>query len=330
VLRKDRTVAIENVSPQDPPLGDRGVITLAFGKRKYLDMATNLARSIKLNWPGTMTAIVTDSSDPRLAAVFDHVLRLKPEYGDGLKQKLSLQHYTPFRRTLYLDSDCLVVRPMPDVWETFQGRPLAVVGDNVESGEWFGADLSEVRRNLNIDQSIPKFNSGLVYWETSCAAGAVFDDAISLASQYAILGFKSFRQGLPEADEPLLALAMGLHGLKAMDDSGSIMRTMLELEGPLRVDSLQGISSFVKAGQWVSPAVVHFCGPHAIGPVYRREAFKLWMASNVLSRRRGRRGIACVVNTLAAPFVLFDRGATWKLLRALRATYMRFRAERAT
>lgn len=45
---------------------NRGFITIAYGDLKYLRMGKALARSIRLNSPGSKLAVVTDSDDEEM------------------------------------------------------------------------------------------------------------------------------------------------------------------------------------------------------------------------------------------------------------------------
>lgn len=287
---------------------DRGVVTVAFGSRRYLDMARTLARSVKRNWPGVPIVLVTDSTE-FAAPEFDRVILMDESRGRSLMQKLWLDDYSPFTETLFLDSDCVVVRNMDFVWERFAGRAFAVSGSSVTGGDWFGADLASVRRALDLTGPIPKFNGGLMYW--TAAGRPVFERARELAGRYAELGFRAFRSGLPEADEPLIAMAMALEGLQAVDDGGSSMATPIGMSGRLRIDSRRGVSRFKKHGEYISPAAPHFCGPYSRGPVYRLQSLYLSpMPADRVARVR-RAAVAAVLRAAS----LVETEASWDVVR---------------
>ena len=79
-------------------------------------MAKVLARSLAIHSPDIPSAVVTDSSDRGLADLYDHVVQFRPEFGSGLTQKVYLDAYSPFKETLFIDSDCLVIRDISYLW----------------------------------------------------------------------------------------------------------------------------------------------------------------------------------------------------------------------
>lgn len=293
---------------------ERGVLTLAFGSDRYVRMATNLALSIKRNWPDTPIAIVTDRVRADVDFAFDYVIPLDITVGRTLEQKLNLHRYSPFKETLYIDSDCLVVRDMSAVWLTFSGRDFATIGSMKAEGRWFGGDLAEVCANFGLPGGIAKFNGGLMYWRRGSKSAAVFETAQSLVPKYSGLGFESFRAGLALADEPLIGLAMALHGQEAVDDGGQLMWTPVDICGRMQIDVLHQICRFNKAGRTVTPACPHFCGPHAKFGYYRREQRKLRVAGN---SGAGANLVSPVLNAIYSPLTVMDHGGVWRLVRKI-------------
>ena len=77
-----------------------------------------------------------------------------------------------------------------------------------------------------------------------------------------------------------MGMALAKHGIEALDDGGTTMRTPIGMRGELDIDVLRGYCSFDKDGQYVSPRIMHFAGSWTRGFRYRRETLKL-----VLHRR---------------------------------------------
>lgn len=293
----------------------KGVVTVAFGSDRYISMARNLARSIKRNWSGTAVCLVTDSNDADLIQLFDSVVMMDESIGRNLLQKLNLDKYTPYDETLFLDSDCLVVRDMSFAWDLYRDLDFAVTGTQVSEGLWFGASIEDVRSRLGIEQPISKFNGGLMYWKSNEIGRGVFREARRLSTQYSDLGFDAFRSDLPQADEPLISLAMAKYGVSAKDDRGTTMATPIGLSGRLHIDSILGYCSFVKNGHRVSPAAPHFCGPFSRGAYYRRETQKLRsLSKGQWYERIAHRGI----NIIYGPITLLDHSVVWNTLQSIR------------
>ncbi|MCZ4068377.1 hypothetical protein O1W71_11920 [Microbacterium sp. H37-C3] len=289
----------------------RGYITLAFGSEHYLRIARNLARSLRRSGSTLPLAIITDLDDHDLTD-FDATIPLDGTLGNTLLHKLSLDTYSPFEETIFLDSDCLVARNPDYLFDSFPGRHFTVVGDMVDAGEWFGTEIEELRHKLGIADKIPKFNSGFIYWISCAETARLFAGARELWDDYDDLGFGQFRTNLVRADEPLFAIAMARNGVAASPDDGTVMNTPIGLSGRVRLNLSKQLSQFVKHGRSVHPAVVHFCGFYRFGGSYRREAFYLSARANrteLVARR--------LANFIYAIPVALDHGAVWAGARAL-------------
>lgn len=257
---------------------DFGVITLAYGLPKYLEMAKALARSLRLHSPNISRAIVTDRpDDEELKELFDHVILLRREYGSNLRQKLYLNQYSPYQRTLFIDSDCMAVRDIQFIFDALAGRSFAVVGENyLKVGDKdLYVDMNCVRENFGFDK-IPKFNGGIYYFDKSPTAKAVFQTAADILGDWKRLGLTEFRGDGPN-EEPIIALAMTVHQQTLFEDEGEMMRTPIGMRGFLDIDVFAGKSTFKKKNKVVSPAIVHFACLWNEHPVYYRESLKLKM-----------------------------------------------------
>src|SRR5947209_1532459 len=215
----------------------RGIITVAFGSERYLRMARLLAESLDLHAPDLPRALVTDSTDRKLTALYDYVLPYQPEWGKGWLYKLHLNDCSPFRETLYIDCDCIVVGGLDHIWRLFADIPFGVEGRQVSDGEFVG-DVAERCSSLGVE-SIPRFNGGMYYFDDSDAAAAVFDTARGLMSRYDELGLQPHARGISN-DEPVVSMALATHGIRAVDDGGTTMRTPIDIRGPLHIDVLRG------------------------------------------------------------------------------------------
>ena len=265
------------------PEARRGVLTMAFGKAKYLTMANRLAESIRLRNPETVLAIVTDAPDQ--CPLFDIRIAVRPEFGTNLDHKIHMDAYSPFDETLFIDSDCLLFKSLTPIWRFFDGAEFGVCGITGGEGRWFGADVAGVRRMLGIAGGIPRFNGGLVYFTRSEKAAAIFATARELLPRYRELGFGGAKgRDWTVADEPMFSLAMALHGVAVMEDDGATMRTPINRESAIVADIVDGRCSFVKEGRSVHPAILHFANNEGAFH-YWREAKKLeWLRHGRIGR----------------------------------------------
>lgn len=246
----------------------RGVLVLAVGPPRYHQMARALLLSIRRCHPDWALAAATDR--PRtLRGLVDEIVPVQlPDTGPyGLK--LSLDLHTPFDRTLVLDVDSLLIRPVPQVWSCFEHLPVGVLGFNVAHGTWFGREVAQICADLGTP-TLPRFNGGLCSFDQSDTAHDIFDAARGFFARYEQLGFAPFRGG--RADEPMLAMALATRGIRACQDRGlELYRTTRSAQGPVHLDVLAQDCSFTLDGRVVRPGIVHFPSTKD-DAVYRREA----------------------------------------------------------
>lgn len=252
---------------------DCGVLTMAYGAPRYYEMAKSLARSLAVHSPTVPRAIITDRADEELRSLFHTCVPLNTTFGFGNRQKLHLDVYTPFDRTLFIDGDCLVVRDIADVWGYFRTLPFGIPGEvRLHRGAHDPKmDVDYILERFHLKE-VPKFNSGLIYFDRSDQARAIFDTARQLLSRY-----RELRFARPEKpfDEPVFAVAMAIHGLSVVADQGRTMRTPTGARGRIEIDVLRGIGTFDKYGTVVEPAIIHFAGASSTSFEYQRECFRL-------------------------------------------------------
>ncbi len=269
---------MENAAePRDPRAaspepGDAGVLVIAHGAPAYIELARNLARSLDLRDPDVPRALVTDADDPELLAFYPRIVPIDPSKPGGLLHKLGMYEYSPFERTLFIDADCLAVRSIRPLLDRFRGHEVAVLGRQETSGNHF-FDLERARSRFGVTE-YPVFNGGVYYFEKSPKAQAVFEAARDFVDDYDALSMPRFTGKM--GDEPLVSLAMAIHGCRAVPDpEGLGMKTPVGIRGCFRISVLRGDCRFDKAGQNVRPAIVHFGGACLGQYHYAREARKL-------------------------------------------------------
>jgi hypothetical protein len=247
-----------------------GVLTMAIGPR-HRRMAQRLAWSLDVHEPALPRAVITDERTTVLSKCFEHVVDLRPNAGGPLEERFHFDSYSPFAETLYIDADSLVVGSLDGVWELMRRVPFGVIGQQMTSGRWYG-DVAEMAAAVGAE-SLPVFNGGLYYFDDSPVARSVFAAGRDLMGRYAELGLVDHPLG--HSDEPVVAMALAKHGIEALWDHGTAMRTPIGIRGELDVDVLRGYCSFNKDGQRVTPRIMHFAGSWTRGFRYRRETLKL-------------------------------------------------------
>ncbi|MEO6632590.1 MAG: hypothetical protein ABIN13_12730 [Mucilaginibacter sp.] len=270
----------------------RYVLTIATGKKVFVDMAANLARSFLWWHPGSdiQFQLVTDQPQfvPTDIISKIEVINVEPgQLGKGFSAKLQLDKLVSNGKTMFIDSDCLVFGPLDTVFDKFKNAGVSVVGGYISAGDWFG-DIGAICRKFNVPH-IPKFNGGLYYLEKGETSKKVYDTARQLESEYDKIGFTRLR-GLPN-DEVLMALAMQLHGQAPVPDDSTIMSDPQACQGKYKINVINGTRSLNNPPypsplhqDWypftkVSPLIVHFLGYYTLHYPYLREVYRLKKAS---------------------------------------------------
>jgi len=259
----------------------RGILTLAVGKPKYIEMAKSLARSLILHDPNLMRGIITDSKDPELGDLFTYRINIRPEFGSGLRQKLFLDRYTPFEETLFIDSDSLAVHSLNGFWSAFESVPFGVCGlGTLQHGDTDDSiDVPFILDHFKLS-SLPKFNGGAYYFKRTAEASAIFTTARELLDHATELRFPNRAINAANGpydgptDEALYSVAMAIHGLSATNMGRGGMWTAIDSATELAIDIPNGICSFVKRGRLVAPDILHVAS-FTESRIYLRECFRL-------------------------------------------------------
>ena len=305
---------------------DRAVFTVALGSPTYLQMAYALARSFRLWNRGHaidfyLATDVARRSLPEDLRDLSLIGVTAAEMGLGFSSKLHLDKIAPAPRSLFVDADCLCVGPLEPAFAAFQGRPVSVIGGPISEGEWAGGDVAAICKRFNLEALI-RFNGGVYYLEPGPLCTRVYDKARELEPDYESLGFTPLRGARNE--EPLLSLAMALHGHSAIPERGDIMNSLLAGPGGLEIDVLKGRAVLFNPKQhphhnpWyqleeLRPRLVHFLGQAPTAYPYKREIARLDLAS----RRSWPRWAARLFTALTISFPFMVVSALKDLLRPL-------------
>ncbi len=268
---------------------EKAVLTLATGKREYIQMATNLARSFK-RWHKDSSikfVIATDQSNLIPLDLQDiGIIKIQPnQYGEGFSPKLFLDKISPAEKTLFIDADCLCIGSLESVFEVFSDHAVSVIGSSISEGEWFG-DIAAICQRFGV-MSLPKFNGGVYYLEKGELSNRIYATARELEPQYDEIGLLRLRNR--PNDELLMAIAMALHQQTPIPDDGSILSDPQACPGSISIDVLRGKSRLINPPAphplhqpWypfieVSPLLVHFLGHYTTIYPYKREELRLYL-----------------------------------------------------
>lgn len=266
------------------PLHHRAVLAVANGKPVYIQMAVNLARSFRRWHRGSDIAfqLATDQPDlvPPDVRSFAEIIPFQPgELGPAFTPKLSLDRLTRARHTLFVDADCLLYGSLDPLFAIFRGRAFSLIGDMRSNGEFWGS-IPERCAKFGVS-AVPKFMGAIYYFEQGETARAVFEKAREIEPRYDAVGM--VRLGGQRNEEPLLGLAMALHGQQPVPDDGRFKADALHYPVALRASQYHGQALARNTPghprhkpAWPlaesRPLVMHFNNTYTNIPEYRAEA----------------------------------------------------------
>jgi hypothetical protein len=246
-------------------MADEGriVFTAAVGARRYGEMAMGLVRSLSLIGDPTPRAILTDIEGFAWERYFDVVIRASVPREEAFLTKLMALERTGARKILFVDADCLAFKRLAPIFEAFDGAPVGVQGLRISSGSWYQRDIAELCQIEGI-ASLPKFNSGVLYYERTPDARAVVDEARRVAERYDETGFSRQVGGRDRGavpDEPCLALAMARTGVgRVVPEVANFQNSGVGLVGPLRLSVRRNECRYLcrrYALEYVEPYIFH-------------------------------------------------------------------------
>lgn len=258
---------------------DRAVLTIASGKFLYLEMAFHLARSFG-RWHRNSDIsfnLVTDVEVPTPADLsFIRRIQKKPqELAQGFSSKLYLDQLAPAVKTLFIDSDCLCLRNLDEVFRRFSGRAVSVVGELKKDGEWFG-DIRSRCQQYKVP-AVPVFVGAVYYLERGETASRVFETARKIEQEYDKGGFIRLR-GVPN-EEPLISVGMAKEGCEPVPDDGGIkVDAMFWKKAEMSLLRGESKVTFPERRQ-ACPALLHFNCSFSEKPPYTNGVLSLKLAS---------------------------------------------------
>jgi hypothetical protein len=235
---------------------EKGLITIAIGK-KYIKQAKYLAYSAMLNAPNVLRAVITNKPE-MLSRFYDFVIPYKSEYGDPFASKTRLHLYTPFYKTVFVDSDSLIMNNIDSYWETLDESSLVYEGKLISEGNWY-LDIEKLTKQIQVP-NIPKINSGFLLFKNDEIAKSVFNMANDYLVNQKEKGLNiAFFRGEMLPDEPFLSIAFAKHNILPFQDYGRFSRC-LNGTSNIHLNVIKRVSFFLAHGRWVNPHIVHFTG----------------------------------------------------------------------
>jgi hypothetical protein len=199
-----------------------GYVAIAFDDARYLDIAANLALSLRRHDRRPVTVLVNKGVpvNPRYVDLFDQIITAPDDPSvRGAMNKARLFDLTPYDRTLYIDSDCLLFSPRIEFfWRKYRGHAFAVEGHKQSEGPVFACSLGEkdaaaLCALLNLP-FLSVFNAGVMYFERTPASKAVFDKVLEIYNgPHRDAVSYQYKHAGEYADEPFFGAALASLGI---------------------------------------------------------------------------------------------------------------------
>jgi hypothetical protein len=155
---------------------DRGVLFIATGN--YALAATAAAESVRKYCPDLPIHLFTDNPDVD-ARPFD---RVSPIENPHLRSKVDYLASTPFRNTLYLDTDIRVVADIREIFDLLERFDVALAHAQARN-----SSFTQQAWRRKIPDAFPQMNSGVLLYRNTSAVMALLDE---WRRQYHEAGFK--------------------------------------------------------------------------------------------------------------------------------------------
>lgn len=256
----------------------QGYLTLATGDRRFFDAAVNVALSVRLNDAKRPISLLCD--DPAKLSeqeknCFDRIIVALPgTLGVGCSGKLDVPGFLPYEETVFLDSDCLIIKQdMDRHWDLFSTQCFNVAGAKVTEGSWYNFEIADVCTTLGLDYLV-HMNSGVMYFrkgEELERFQKIVQDLRENAHDILFVQHRDMNDQI--ADEPIWSAAMARMEMEPVqydaDDDWVMVTTYMSRQvhfDPIshesELEKSEGyhlLDRFISKG-WVkhSPSVAHF------------------------------------------------------------------------
>ena len=162
----------------------RGYLTIAARKPRYLEMAVDMALSLKEH-TSLPVALGADETLEALArqrypSVFDVVTLIPERFRQGRALKYGSAEASPFEETVFVDADCFVLAPLDALFDVLASEDMAMTGEHLTVDDeriHHGFSTRALIRRFGLETYL-KTNSGLFCFRRS-AALAIMDECLA-------------------------------------------------------------------------------------------------------------------------------------------------------
>jgi hypothetical protein len=150
--------------PSLQPMDEQGYVIVAVNSDtvNYQDCARTLAKTIRYWDPSARICLVTDS--PYTDPLYDHYRQIVPD-ANPFANDAQLFRLTPFRETIKLEADMLIVSPIDHWWTQFRHRDV-VISTGCRDWQDRVSTARHYRRVFDVN-NLPDVYNAVTYWRRS-------------------------------------------------------------------------------------------------------------------------------------------------------------------
>lgn len=145
----------------------RGYLTLATGRPAFLEMAVDMALSLREHTDlpvGVVTdATLAELSRQRFPGVFDEVAIIHDRFLEGRVRKYGVASASPFEEVVFVDADCAVLGTLDHLFEALEHHDVAMLGEQLgrdDDESHHGFSTRRLMERFDLERYL-KTNSGL-------------------------------------------------------------------------------------------------------------------------------------------------------------------------
>ncbi len=116
----------------------RGYLTLAAGSTSYLEMAVDMALSLREHTGHPIGLVcdeeIAEATMSSYTTVFDTITPIGADFRDGRALKYGVAEACPWDEAIFVDADCLVLGPLDHAFDALADTPVAFLGELLPRG----------------------------------------------------------------------------------------------------------------------------------------------------------------------------------------------------
>jgi hypothetical protein len=243
-----------------------GIITVATGSPEYHEMAKAVARSLEHVGVRLPRAVVVDRPNTGLEAFFHHVIETTA-LPRNFQSKLHLGSITPFKRSLFIDVDCLAYEQFHAQLHQAARSPICAPAELIEVRDWIGVTPQLIEQIAGGPRPYRLLHSGLFSFDVHEGA-SVLQLALELEPEVA----KALQWPRPVSADVLLSIACAVRGhTEHWAKDPSFLSPSERWAAAPQLDIVRRQALTFPSGRASSARIVHFMGHLKSGRTYARE-----------------------------------------------------------